>query len=63
MTAVMGNRQAAQDVAKEAMQRVARSPYVSAVPGGYPETWPEMVGGLWCNNVVGLGPSGTITHN
>lgn len=36
MTAVMGNRQAALDVAKEAMQRVARSPYVSAVPGGYP---------------------------
>ena len=38
MTAVMGNRQAALDVAKQAMQRVAESPYVSAVPGGYPET-------------------------
>jgi hypothetical protein len=44
MTAVMGNRQAALDVAKQAMQRVARSPYVSAVPGGYPETWQRRMG-------------------
>ena len=59
MTAVMGNRQAALEVAKEAMQRVARSPYVSAVPGGYPETWQEMVGALWCNN-DNVADSGTI---
>ncbi|CAE7461731.1 HYDIN [Symbiodinium sp. CCMP2592] len=36
MTAVMGSTEAAMAVAKEAMDRVARSPYVSAVPGGYP---------------------------
>ncbi|CAK9097734.1 Hydrocephalus-inducing protein (Protein Hy-3) [Durusdinium trenchii] len=36
MTAVMGNREAALEVAKEAMERVARSPYISAVPGCYP---------------------------
>mmetsp|Transcript_27349 Transcript_27349/g.63682 ORF Transcript_27349/g.63682 Transcript_27349/m.63682 type:complete len:448 (-) Transcript_27349:195-1538(-) len=36
MTAVMGSTEAARSVATEAMDRVARSPYVSAVPGGYP---------------------------
>eukprot|EP00438_Fugacium_kawagutii_P028035 Skav208415 [mRNA] locus=scaffold2953:142582:155183:+ [translate_table: standard] len=36
MTAVMGSRQAALDVAQEAMQRVAKTPYPSAVPGCYP---------------------------
>ena len=39
MTAVMGNREAALEVAKEAMERVARSPYISAVPGCYPVSW------------------------
>lgn len=36
MTAVMGNRQDALEVGKQAMDRVARSPYVSAVPQCYP---------------------------
>ena len=36
MTAVMGNRQDALKVGKQAMDRVARSPYVSAVPQCYP---------------------------
>ena len=35
MTAVMGSTEAAMAVAKPAMERVARSPYVSAVPGGF----------------------------
>ena len=40
MTAVMGSTEAAMAVAKEAMDRVARSPYVSAVPGGTKKSCP-----------------------
>ena len=40
MTAVMGSTEAAMAVAKEAMDRVARSPYVSAVPGGPQQSFP-----------------------
>lgn len=44
MTAVMGSREAAMQVARQAMDRVARSPYPSAVPGCYPVPW-QMVDG------------------
>lgn len=36
MMAVIGDREKTLDVASEAMERVAKSPYVSAVPNAYP---------------------------